>query len=220
MLQVMEFDEQTIHIEVFPIEYIQDCPICRLAYSVIRKGSNRIRKIRHRSVCDKNVNVLAPAIRLYCTAYHCGFVWHYMFVAPGKRYSTAFEKQAIRTASAATVKQSADMHELPASTLQTKHQQWLSAESERLQENVWQDAAYTANLVLGVDDFAIRKGHTYNTGIHNLKGETLLDIIPGRKLEELRAYACQHPAFLALRPKVVVMDLAPYYHTWIEECFP
>lgn len=74
--------------------------------------------------------------------------------------------------------------------------------------------------MLGVDDFAIRKGHTYNTGIHNLRGETLLDIVPGRKLEELRAYARQHPLFLSLRPKVVVMDLAPYYHTWIAECFP
>ncbi|MCM3342047.1 transposase [Paenibacillus sp. MER TA 81-3] len=77
-----------------------------------------------------------------------------------------------------------------------------------------------SKLVLGIDDFAIRKGHTYNTGIHNLRGETLLDILPGRKLDELRIYAKQSPAFLALRPVAVVMDLAPYYHTWIRECFP
>ncbi|WP_283657943.1 transposase [Paenibacillus sp. RC343] len=27
-------------------------------------------------------------------------------------------------------------------------------------------------------------------------------------------------SFLELRPIAVVMDLAPYYHTWIQECFP
>lgn len=219
-LQVMEMDRQTIHIEVSPIDYTQECPTCRSAHAVIRKGSNRIRKIRHRSLCSKQVYILAPAIRLFCNTCHCGFVWQYAFVASGKRYSTAFEQQAIRTATAATVQQSANIHELPSTTLQTKYQQWLLVESERLQENVWQDADCTTNLVLGIDDFAIRKGHTYNTGIHNLRGETLLDILPGRKLEALRAYASQHPAFLSLRPKAVVMDLAPYYHTWVEECFP
>ncbi|OKP82807.1 hypothetical protein A3842_09685 [Paenibacillus sp. P3E] len=75
-------------------------------------------------------------------------------------------------------------------------------------------------MVLGVDDFAIKKGHTYNTGIHNLRGETLLDVLAGRKLEDLRAYARSHPDFLALKPKAVVMDLAQMYHTRISEGFP
>lgn len=219
-IQVLEIDERTIHIEVSPCSNTQACPICRSKESVIRRGKNRMRKIRHRDAFDKTIYVLTPAIRMFCNDCQCGFVWQYAFVGAGKRYSHAFEKQAIRTATAATVKQSAEIHEMPASTLQTKHQQWLAAESARLQERVWQDAAHTSNLVLGIDDFAIRKGHTYNTGIHNLRGETLLDILPGRTLEELRAYARQHPEFLALRPRAVVMDLAPYYHTWIQECFP
>jgi len=65
-----------------------------------------------------------------------------------------------------------------------------------------------------------RKAIRYNTGIHNLKGETMLDLLPGRKLEELRTYAQEHPDFLRLNPKAVVMDLAQAYHTWIGECFP
>nr|WP_307587595.1 transposase [Paenibacillus wynnii] len=51
-----------------------------------------------------------------------------------------------------------------------------------------------SNLVLGVDDFAVKKGHTYNTGIHNPKGESMLDLLPGRKLEDLRTYAHLHPS--------------------------
>lgn len=100
------------------------------------------------------------------------------------------------------------------------HQEALPTESERLVEQAWHEAKDTAGLVLGIDDFAIKKGHTYNTGIHNLRGEMMLDLLAGRKLEDLRAYARQHPDFLALNPKAVVMDLAPAYHTWISECFP
>ena len=59
-----------------------------------------------------------------------------------------------------------------------------------------------------------------NTGVHNLKGETMLDLLPGRKLEDLRLYAKGHPDFLLLNPKAVVIDLAEAYHTWISECFP
>ena len=100
------------------------------------------------------------------------------------------------------------------------HQEALPAENQRLVQQAWDQAKETEGLVLGIDDFAIKKGHTYNTGIHNLRGETMLDLLAGRKLEDLRTYARQHPDFLTLNPKAVVMDLAQAYHTWISECFP
>jgi transposase len=112
------------------------------------------------------------------------------------------------------------MQQAPASTIQRIHHEAVPAECERIYEQVWKEAKETSDLVLGVDDFASKKGRTYNTGIHNLKGETMLDLLPGRKLDDLRAYARQHPDFLKLTPHAVVMDLAPTYHTWISECFP
>lgn len=48
----------------------------------------------------------------------------------------------------------------------------------------------------------------------------MLDLLPGRTLEDLRAYARQYPDFLELEPKAVVMDLAQAYHKWIGEYFP
>lgn len=65
---------------------------------------------------------------------------------------------------------------------------------------IHQIAKESSGLVLGVDDFANKKGHTYNTGIHDLKGETMLDLLPRRKLEDLRTYAQHHPEFLQLTP--------------------
>ncbi|MDQ0171521.1 hypothetical protein J2T19_002983 [Paenibacillus tundrae] len=51
------------------------------------------------------------------------------------------------------------------------HQEALPAESERLLQQAWIQASNQTDLVLGIDDFAIKKGHTYNTGIHDLRGK-------------------------------------------------
>jgi hypothetical protein len=92
-------------------------------------------------------------------------VWQYTFVNSGKCYSHAFEKQAIRTATAATVKHSADLYAMPASTLQTQHQHWLALESVTLQERVWKDATCISNLVLGIEDFTILEKDTPTTQV-------------------------------------------------------
>ena len=75
-------------------------------------------------------------------------------------------------------------------------------------------------LVLRIDDFTIRKCHTYNTGLHDLRGGTILDVIPGRRLEELRKYYQENPQWADLQPIAAVMDLAKGYHTFIKEVYP
>lgn len=87
-------------------------------------------------------------------------------------------------------------------------------------ENALQLSKKTNKLVIGIDDFAIRKGHTYNTEIHDLRNETLLHIIPGRKLNELRKDKSNFSHAYDINPIAVVMDLAKYYHTFAEEIFP
>ena len=136
------------------------------------------------------------------------------------KLKSLLEISNVEQALGSTAAHSARMQQAPASTVQRMHNEAVPAECERIYERVWEEAKETTELVLGIDDFAIKKGHTYNTGIHNLKGETMLDLLPGRKLEELRTSSQGHPGFLLLNPKAVVMDLAQAYHTWISECFP
>lgn len=157
---------------------------------------------------------------MFCTHCEAGFVWSYEFVGPKQRYSKLFCSHTVEQALGSTAAHSARIQQAPVSTVQRMHNEAVPTECERIYEKVWSEAKETTELVLGVDDFAIKKGHTYNTGIHNLKGETMLDLLPGRKLEDLRTYAQEHSDFLLLNPKAVVMDFAKAYHTWISECFP
>jgi transposase len=75
-------------------------------------------------------------------------------------------------------------------------------------------------LLLGIDDFAIRNGHTYNTGLHDLRRGHFLDIIPGRRGEALLAYSKKQDHLKALHPVAVVMDLVKAYHCFCQEWFP
>ncbi|WP_455810438.1 hypothetical protein [Clostridium butyricum] len=51
----------------------------------------------------------------------------------------------------------------------------------------------TERLIIGIDDFVIRKGYSYNTGIHDLRNETLLHLVKGRKLNDLRQDEQKNP---------------------------
>jgi Transposase and inactivated derivatives len=218
--QILFVDLNELHIEAVPIAHRQSCPICLSVRHVIRKGTNGVRTVRHLPIFEKKSYLHVPAIRLYCTSCHAGFGWTYEFVGQKQRYSKLFRALAVEQALGSTAVHSARMQQAPTSTVQRLYQEAIPQMSEQVQAKAWAEAKTMTGLVLGVDDFAIKKGHTYNTGIHNLRGETMLDLLPGRKLEDLRAYAAAHPDFRNLCPKAVVMDLAQAYHTWISECFP
>lgn len=217
---IIFMEDSEIHFEASPVDYKQPCPMCESEHNVKRDGRNKLRKVRHLDVFAKRSYLHIPAIRLYCTHYHVSFVWSYDFVGFKQRYSKAFRNQTIEHAFGSTAAHSARMQKVPASTVQRMHQEALPREAKCLSKQAWDVALHTSNLIIGIDDFAIKKGHTYNTGIHDLRGGALLDVFPGRKLEALRSFSSQHPNFLKLKPKAVVMDLASYYHTWISECFP
>lgn len=137
---------------------------------------------------------MRPSIRLYCVNCTVGFVWAYDFVGPKQRYSHLFRSRAVEHALGATAAHSARMQQAPVSTVQDMHNKTVPVLCGQLTDQAWEEAQGATDLVLGIDGFAIKKGHTYNTRIHNLKGETMLDLLPGRKLDDLRAYASEHPS--------------------------
>lgn len=211
--------EQSIFIEVTPVSHVQPCPYCQ-GHSVIRNGIPYHRKVRHLSAFEKKVYLFIPAIRLRCKDCDKTFIWMYESVEQGKRFTKAFETNVSRHVFGSTVAHATALLETSYSTIERMTKRWMKTESTRVQEKCIREASNQSRLVLGIDDFAIRKGHTYNTGLHDLRGNSFLDIIPGRRIDELREYYLKNPSLSSLEPIAVVMDLAKGYHSFIQEVYP
>lgn len=212
-------EQDQVLIEVAPIDYTQPCPICS-STQTIRRGMAYRRKVRHLGAFGKLVYLILPAIRLSCNDCQANFIWQYDCVAPKKRYTKAFEATLPKQVIGATIAHATRTTETPATTVHRIVGKWMVDESKQVQKRCEQQAKASEGLVLGIDDFAIRKGHRYNTGLHDLRGGTFLDVIPGRTVAELQAYYQQQPIWCTLNPIAVVMDLAPGYHTFVKEMYP
>ncbi|WP_093335863.1 transposase family protein [Salibacterium halotolerans] len=154
----------TIDFGVEPCTSRQSCPTCRSKERVIRRGVAYRRKVRDLAAFGSKVFLHLPAIRLYCHSCKGSFVWNYESVEPKKKVTKRLERQAFSYITGATVKHAAALLQMPVTSLTRWFYRWMNTESQRIQKECREEAAARSTLVLGLDDFAIRKGHTYNTG--------------------------------------------------------
>lgn len=68
---------------------------------------------------------------------------------------------------------------------------------------------------VGIDDVAIRKGHTYATAIYDLKDHRLIALLEGREAEGLKAWLREHKKI-----RLVTRDRASAYASAISEVLP
>lgn len=213
-------DNQGIaYLQVEPVQSVQDCPYCGCPY-VKRDGVPYRRQVRHLPLIEWRTILLLPSINMQCKQCDAHFVWQYEFVESKKQYTHAFQNQLIQQGHGTTVQAMASFQSVPYATAERYYKIGLQAERAHTQATCIQDAIERDQLVLGIDDFAIRKGHTYNTGIHDLKGGSLLEIISGRKTEDLQAFQKTSTYLHVLNPVAVVMDMSYTYHRFVKECFP
>ncbi|MCX4546398.1 transposase [Streptomyces sp. NBC_01565] len=55
------------------------------------------------------------------------------------------------------------------------------------------DPRFSTPRVLGVDDFAIRRGQTYSTVLTSVEGHRMVDVLPTREAGPLAAWLIRHP---------------------------
>lgn len=211
-------DDSTVLISAEPTDIYQVCPVCK-SHHIIRNGIPYLRKVRHLPASPKTTFLLLPAIRMKCKECHHCYVWKYEFVAPYNSYTKAMRDILPKYVLDGTLKHAAYLCKIPYSTAERIYKEWMDTEATAVQQACIAEAKNSEHLILGIDDFAIRKGHNYNTGIHDLRSDSFLDIIPGRTIEALKAYFEDSPLVL-LNPKAVIMDLARAYHTFIKEVYP
>ena len=211
--------ENTVYITLEPIDLHQPCPVCGNNHT-IRRGKSRPRHVRHLNLFENRTILILPTIRLTCKDCGSNFTWEYSFVKPKSRYTNAFKRKLAKSIHGGTVKHSVKIFNLPYTSGERFIKEALSAMIPMVQNQVLDAATNSSKLIVGIDDFAIRKGHTYNTGIHDLRNSTLLTVVRGRKYDELINNESLRQIVNSVSPFAVVMDLAKSYHNFAQEVFP
>lgn len=220
IVKISDVFENTVEIILEPLNYIQNCPCCNSNNNVIKKGKSGYRKVRHLSLWSNKTILLVPKIRLYCNKCSLNYTFEYEFIKGKSRYTNQYKDNIASAVVGSTVAHASEFSGTPYSTVERIFKNYLDDIKPQICAKTLELSKNTEKLVIGIDDFAIRKGHSYNTGIHDLKNETLLHLIRGRKLNDLREDRIMNAQVYEISPVAIVMDLAKYYHKFCEETFP
>jgi transposase len=204
-----------------PFERVQSCPQCGKTDRVILKGKRRKNRIvRHLKAFKFKTYLSLPNYQLFCTSCQTKFTHTYSVAANGSSYSYEFCHEVANSLLGTTVKKVAKLYKIPYTTCERMVKNVLFEMTKIMQMDILNTARNTDFFVLGIDDFAIRKGHTYNTGFHDVRNGTMLFVVKGRRFDELSAYKKLVANLRRLQPAAIVMDLAKGYHKFAREHFP
>lgn len=219
VVDISEPIDKTVYITLEPKDRIQPCPSCGNTHT-IRRGTSKPRHVRHLPIWGNITILILPTIRLSCKCCNLNFTWIYSFVSQKSRYSNDFKQELSDALDGATVKHAGKLFKIPYTSAERFIKETLATVIPILQKDVLALAQSSDRLVIGIDDFAIRKGHTYNTGFHDLRNGSLLTVVNGRKCTELLENKELLKMIHVLSPVAVVMDLARSYHNFAKEVYP
>ncbi len=198
-------------VQVEPTCYKQNCPCCQ-SDNTIKNGISGYRQIHHLPIAGTKLIIQAPRQRLKCKICGATYTYEYAFVSGKERHSKGVKAQIYKMSVGSTVRHCAETMEIPYSTAERFFKESVLKIAALVNTSTQAQVEQSSKLILGIDDFAIRKGHNYNTGIHDLRGESFIGIAKGRTLVELSEYMDKNPRLASLKPHAVVMDLAKVYH--------
>ena len=214
-------EDNVLVLSLCPTKSKQPCPCCHTQAFVICKGSRqKLRQVRHLRCFNRETILLIPMKRLFCKQCEVSFTYQYAFLTGKTRYTNDYKRELSKPLVGTTVKQLTDTFKVPYSTGERFIKQHLAHLIPSIQRKVIAAAQGSTRLILGIDDFAIRKGHTYNTGFHDLRNGNLLTLVMGRTYQTLIQNQVLMKQLKELKPYAVVMDLARSYHKFVAEVFP
>lgn len=214
-------EDNVLVLSLCPTKSKQPCHCCHTQAFVICKGSRqKLRQVRHLRCFNRETILLIPMKRLFCKQCEVSFTYQYAFLTGKTRYTNDYKRELSKPLVGTTVKQLTDTFKVPYSTGERFIKQHLAHLIPSIQRKVIAAAQGSTRLILGIDDFAIRKGHTYNTGFHDLRNGNLLTLVMGRTYQTLIQNQVLMKQLKELKPYAVVMDLARSYHKFVAEVFP
>jgi transposase len=206
----------TIRVEVIATTTQATCPKCQ--NKCVKIHDTRARKKRDVALRDHQVELI-----LYKRRFRC-FACQKSFTEPDsacgrKRRTTerlreAIGKQAYTQPVAHVAKAFGVSHHLVQQCFESVATQEIEQKGRAVKEH----QPLSTPRFLGIDEFARRKGHCYDTILCDLEARRVLEVSAGRKLEEVTALLerlCDPDAV-----KAVSMDMSASFRPAVQLCLP
>ncbi len=180
----------------------QRCAACGSA-GVIRKGRD-IREIRTLPVGKRPVFLVLHLHRLFCKACEALQLEPILLADPKKHWTKALGRYIVDILHHSTVEDVAQHLGMSWDTIKDIH---VRALRRKYSKRKLRHLKY-----LGVDEIAIRKGHSYLTVVVDLETGAVVWVAPDRKIESLEDFLKQLKRSRA-KIKAIAMDMWPAYIT-------
>jgi len=197
---------------IFKVEtdkFSKFCTSCK-SRQVIFKGC-KIRHFHLPPVGRKRCLLELLMHRLYCK--NCGCLWwpRLQFMDGNKRYTRAFAQTALDLLQFSTVKAVADYLRVGWDLIKQIHKNKL--------QSLYRKQDLSDLVYLGIDEFSIRKGHSYMTIFVDLQTGRIIHVVEGRSVEAIAPFL-QLIAKKAHHLKAVSVDMSQSYIKAISENLP
>jgi transposase len=190
---------------VFPVQAPPQCILCPVCCRKTYRHDKTLRRFRHGYAWHIGTLWIELEVpRQRCT--QCDYTFTFDYGLGLVRSSTAsYRREIVRRCKGRTLADVAREYDLPYTTVE-RWFYWYAP--EQLQDEI-------ATRVC-VDEFAIRKGHTYATSVLNADTGHVLAVVPHRDQDAIETAL----SFVKGKVKAVVSDLAPAMAKAVQTIFP
>lgn len=173
-----EVTDSIIHIQGCLSEKRPSCPMCECQRTIFK--GKKIRRFRIPPVGSKHGTLEVLIHKNQCN--ECKHTWwSKVQVAEGKRrMSRAFIAHALDLLKIGTVSEVAQHLDIGWDSVKFIHKNYL--------ENLYSNIDISEVEYISIDEFAIRKGHSYMTVVSDCKSGRIIHAVKGRKAEDVTPF--------------------------------
>jgi len=192
------------------------CPTCE--QMCVKIHDVRERRKRDISLRGYTVHLLLSKRRFRCLSCRRSFTETDGVCGKYKRTTKRFRENLAMQACQQTIAQVAEHAEVGPRFVQECFETFVEEKMTQEGKSVNETGKLPTPSILGIDEFARRKGHQYDTIVCDLVNRTVLEISEGRKLEEVQKVLERLSDPDAV--KAVSMDMSASFRPAVQLCLP
>lgn len=222
-LELPEFKvvKQVFHEEFFQLNVVKKstderCPYCGFLTNHVH--DRRTRKVRDLKVLDKPLFLFVQVNRFRC--FNCDEVFTQTFesIQPNKHQTNRYREYLYEQCLGSTIKMVSEKENIPYTTLERLFYS-IATEKEIEHINELEENLRDEELVISIDEVAVRKGHRYETVLMDAKTGRVLAMEENRSFESTQLLLTKNLLSQSC-VETVVVDMWKPFHKAVQTLFP